>query len=174
MRRRLFVTEPLAVDRVRVALRVGDDGEVVLEANEVGELAKRAPGAEEVAEFRRAVNGCRVKNDVVVDVPLVRVGADDVGVTPLQKALGQLTSDAVCLLRRDLAGLERLADVVRDHARLFAAGVLRILPFREHELRRHELRRAAIGVDERAVFSFFRVLDVVHALSERDKQIRSV
>ena len=104
---------------------------------------------------------------MVVYVPPISVGTDNVGVFAIEKALGQLTPDVVCLLGRDLAGLERLADVVGNHARLFATGVLCIQPLRECELRRHELRRAAIGVDERAVFGFLRVLDVVCALGER-------
>src|SRR5699024_1533392 len=117
--------------------------------------------AEEVAEFCRAVERGGVKNDVRVDVPLVCVGADYVCVTPLQKALGQLAPDVACLLRGYFAGLEGLTYVVGDHARLLAAGALRILPFRERKLSRDKLRRAAIGVDQRAVFSFFRVFNVV-------------
>src|SRR5699024_1807857 len=98
------------------ALRVGDDGEVVLQAYQVGEPPEHAPGAEEVAEFCRAVERGGVKNDVRVDVPLVCVGADYVCVTPLQKALGQLAPDVACLLRGYFAGLEGLTYVVGDHA----------------------------------------------------------
>ena len=45
-------------------------------------------------------------NDVIVYVPAVGVRADDVGVFALQKAFSQLTAYAVCVLRRNLAGLE--------------------------------------------------------------------
>src|SRR5699024_6201354 len=152
--------------QVRVTLRVGNNGEVVLQTYQVGEPPERAPGAEEVAEFRRAVKRGRVKNDVRVDVLFVNMGADYVCMVAFDEALGQLAPDAVCLFGRDLTGLERLADVVRDHARLFAAGAQRILPLREHELRRHELRRAAVGIDQRAFFGLIRVLDVIRSLGQ--------
>lgn len=104
---------------------------------------------------------------MVVYVPLVGVSAHDTGVTALEEALGQISADKVCLLRRYLAGLKRLAYVVRYNARLPAPCALRILALRERELGSGELRRASAGVDKRAVFSFLRILDVVHALSER-------
>ena len=62
-----------------------------------------------------------------VDVLFVNMGADYVGVAPLQKALGQLAPDAVRLLRGYFAGLEGLTYVVGNHARLFAAGSLCVL-----------------------------------------------
>ena len=111
---------------------------------------------------------------MVVYVPLVGVSAHDTGVTALEEALGQLLADKVCLFGRYLAGPKRLPYVVRDNARFPAPCALRILALRERELGSGELRRAAAGVNKCAVFSFLRVLDVVHALSERDKQIRSV
>ena len=46
---------------------------------------------------------------MVVDVPPVSVGADDVGVLALEEALGKLYADAIRLLRCDLARLEGLA-----------------------------------------------------------------
>ena len=106
-------------------------------------------------------------NDVVMYVLPVRVGANNVGVLALEEALGQLTPYMVCFLRSNLAGLKRLTYVVRNHAGSLASRALRVLTLRERELCRHELRCAAIGIDERAVFSFLGVLDVVCALGER-------
>ena len=57
--------------------------------------------------------------------------------------------------------------MVGNHARLFAPGAQRVPLLRERELRRHELRRAAVGIDERGVFGFLRVLDVVSSFGER-------
>lgn len=104
---------------------------------------------------------------MVVYVPLVGVSAHDTGVTALEEALSQLSANEVCLLRRYLAGLKRLAYVVRNDARFPAPGAQSVLAFRQRKLSCHELRRAAAGADKCAVFSFLRVLDIVRALSER-------
>lgn len=111
---------------------------------------------------------------MVVYVPLVGVSTHDTGMKAFKKSLGQLAPNTVSVLRSYLAGLKRLPYVVRDNSRLPAPCALRILALRERKLGSGELRRASAGVDKRAVFSFLRILDVVHALSERDKQIRSV
>ena len=68
---------------MRVALRVGDDGQTVLDADEVGEPPNRASGAEKVAEFRRTLERGGVENYMRVDVPLVYMGADDICVPAL-------------------------------------------------------------------------------------------
>lgn len=135
--------------------------------DQVGESPEGAARAEKVAELCCTVERGGIEDDVVVYVPLVGVSAHDTGVTALEEALGQISADKVCLLRRYLAGLKRLAYVVRYNARLPAPCALRILALRERELGSGELRRASAGVDKRAVFSFLRVLDIVHALSER-------
>ena len=67
---------------------------------------------------------------MVVYVPPVRVRADNVGVLALEETLGQLASNAVGLLGRNLSGLERLANVVCNYARSLATRPQRVLPFR--------------------------------------------
>ena len=100
-------------------------------------------------------------------VPPVRVRTNYVGVLAFEKALGQLAPHEACFPWRDLAWLKRLAYVVGNHARSLAPRAQRVLPFRERELCCNDLRSAAIGIDQRAVFSFLRVLDVVRSLGER-------
>lgn len=120
----------------------------MLDTNEVGEPAHSASRAEKVTELRRTVDGGRVKDDVRVDVLPVHMGTDYVCVLALEEALGQLAPHEVCRLRRNLAGLKRLTYVVGNDARSLASCALCILPFRECELSRDELRCAAIGIDQ--------------------------
>ena len=49
---------------------------------------------------------------MIVNMGFVDVGADDVGVIAFCEPPGQLTAQAVCFLRRDLTGTERLTKVV--------------------------------------------------------------
>ena len=81
-------------------------------------------------------------------MPPVRVRTNYVGVTPLEEALSQLAPHEICFLRSNLAGLERLTYVVGNDARSLASCALCILPFRECELSRDELRCAAVGIDQ--------------------------
>ena len=133
---------------MRVASRVLNDGQPMLDTDEVGEPTHSASRAEKVTELRRTVDGGGVENDVVMYVPPVRVGTDDVGVTPLEEAFSQLAANEVCFFGRDLAGLKRLPYVVCNNPRLSASLTQRILPLRECELSRNELRRAAVGIDQ--------------------------
>lgn len=50
-----------------------------------------------------------------MDVCLVNVRTDDVGMIALSETLCQLTAQTVCFLRRDLAGTEGLAQMVGNH-----------------------------------------------------------
>lgn len=51
---------------MRVASRVLDNRQPMLDTNEVGEPAHSASGAEEVTELRRTVDGGGIENDVVM------------------------------------------------------------------------------------------------------------
>ena len=98
---------PLAVQ-----LGVGDDGQIIFKANAVREPPHRTPRADEVPEFPGAVQRGRVVINVIMDVRLVRVGCNEKGVLALCPAHRRFIADTVCLLRRDLTGLERLADLI--------------------------------------------------------------
>ena len=102
--------EPLVV-ALATALRSLDDRQPVLYAERVAQRPHRPRATPKVVELATTVQRRGVKNDVVVDVPPVGVGADDVGVLALEEALGQLAPYDVCFLRRNLTGLERLAYV---------------------------------------------------------------
>ena len=68
---------------------------------------------------------------MIVNMGFVDMGADDIGVIALGEALGQLTAQTVCLLRRDLAGTKGLSKMVGYHIILTAhpPGVSDVLLF---------------------------------------------
>ena len=92
---------PLAVQ-----LGIGDDGQIIFKANAVREPPYRTARADEVTEFSGAVQRGRVVINVIVNVRLVRVGSNEKGVLALCPAHRRFIADAVCLLRRNLPGLE--------------------------------------------------------------------
>ena len=89
-----------------VQLGIGDDGQIIFKANAVREPSHRTARADEVPEFPGAVQRGRVIINVIVDVRLVRVGGNEKGVLALCPAHRRFIADAVCLLWRDLPGLE--------------------------------------------------------------------
>ena len=89
-----------------VQFGVGDDGQIIFEANAVREPPHRTARADEVPEFPGTVQRDRVVINVIVDVCLVRVGGNEKGVFALCPAHRRFIADAVGLLRRDLPGLE--------------------------------------------------------------------
>ena len=62
-------------------------------------------------EFPGTVLGGGVVINVIVNVALVNVGADEELILALCPAHGCFIADFICLLRRDLAGRERLPDL---------------------------------------------------------------
>ena len=72
----------------------------MLDAERVAQRPHCPRAAPKVVELAPAVERRGVPQDMVVDVPPVSVGADDVGVLALEKALGKLYADAIRFLRR--------------------------------------------------------------------------
>lgn len=86
--------------------------------------------------------------DVVVDVLVVGMGGNEKGVFSLCPAHCRFIANAVGLLRGDLSGLERLADLIAQHIRLAtlfpACGGL-VLGLPQKKLRIGSHRVALIG-----------------------------
>lgn len=97
---------------------VGDDGQIIFKTNAVREPPHRTARADEVPEFPGAVQRGRIVINVIVDVRLVCVGGNEKGVFALCPAHCRFIADAVRLLRRDLPGFERLADLIAKHFRI--------------------------------------------------------
>ena len=97
---------------VRIALRVPDDRQLMLQTDQVAQTRDAAPRAEMVAEFVLAVQRDSVPIDMIMNVFFICVRADKKGVLAFEESGRELIADAVCSLRCDLTGLERLANLI--------------------------------------------------------------
>ena len=97
-------------------------------------------------EFPGTVLGGGVAINVVVNVALVNVGTDKELILALCPAHGRFIADFVCLLRRDLAGRERLPDLKEQGpARYGSACLCKVLTFYQKKLGGGRVRIAEIG-----------------------------
>lgn len=95
---------------------------------------------------------------MIMDMALVRVGADDKGVIALQKALGKFITNSVRFLRRDFAGAEGLSHLIGDNvAVLPAPGQLKILVLGKRKFYIGSIWVAGIGTD---IFAGFRLVGI--------------
>ena len=146
---------------------VGDDGQIIFKTNAVREPPHRTARADEVPEFPGAVQRGRIVINVIVDVRLVCVGGNEKGVFALCPAHCRFIADAVGLLRRDLPGLERLADLIAQHIRVppllpACGGLVFGLAQKELGIGSHVV--AAVGRDHLAALGLVRVFAVVKTI----------
>ena len=109
-----LIAQPLVVT-FAVGLWVFDNGQSVLNANGVAQSTDGFCTAPEIAELPVTVQVDRTPNDMIMDMGLINVGANDKGVFALGEPLGKFHAQPVGFLRRDLPRAERLADMVGDH-----------------------------------------------------------
>ena len=82
------------------------DGVSVLDADGIVEPPHGPGAAPEVSELPVTVQVDRVPDDVVADIGLVDVGADDKGIVSFGKPAGKLLAQPVCFLRGNFSGFE--------------------------------------------------------------------
>ena len=88
--------------------------------------------ADEVMKLPGAVLGRGIEINMVMRVPLVNMGTDEKLVLAFCPAHGCFIADFVCLLRRDLAGRERLPDLKEQGPALHGPARFRlVLAFRQ-------------------------------------------
>ena len=88
----------------------------------------------------------------------VAVSGNDKRMISLQKAVGKFVADGVGLLRRNLAGFERLTHLIGDDLVLLRSpGISSVLAARQRKFRVGGMRIAGISGDEFAIPCFVRV-----------------
>ena len=87
----------------------------MLQAELVIHTPDRPGRAPEVAEFFLAVQRGRIYDDVVMDMVFIHMGANNKSMVSLRQLQCQFPPDLVRFFRRDLAGLERLPEMVGNH-----------------------------------------------------------
>ena len=98
-----LIAQPLVI-AFSMRFRVFYDGVAVLNANRIIEPPHSSGAAPEVSELPVTVQVDGVPDDVMVNMGLVNVCADDKSIVALGESPGQLLAQPVCFLRRNLAG----------------------------------------------------------------------
>ena len=149
------------------------NGVAVFDADGIAQAVDSAGAAPKVAELAVTFQRGGVPDNVVVDVSLVDVGADDESVLALGESPGQLHAKPVGFLRRDLARHKGLPQVVGNHivrtAHPAGAGGVGLLV--QQKLRVSHAAVALVAGDEPAVVGlvwiFYIVDDVADGLADR-------
>ena len=145
------------------------NGVAVFDADGIAQTVDSAGAAPKVAELAVTLQRGGVPYNMVVDVSLVNVGADDESVLVLGKSPGQLYAQPVGFLRRDLARHKGLPQVVGNHivrtAHPAGAGGVGLLV--QQELRIGHAAVTLVAGDEPAVVGLFWIFYIVDDVADR-------
>ena len=121
---RLFPYPLAIVEETALAVLFGIlyHGQIMLQTYPVRQPPEGKAGAEEIMEFPGAVKGRGIEIDVVVNVALVGMGADEKLVFAFRPAHRRFKAQLICLLRRHLAGRERLPYLEEQRPALHGPG----------------------------------------------------
>ena len=133
------------------------NGVSVLNADGVTEPPHRPGAAPEIAKLPVAVQVDCAPNDVIVDVLLVDVGADDESVIAFGEPPRHLHAEAIRLLRCDLSRHKGLPQVIGNHIILapYPARGCCILPLGQQELGVRSPAVTGIAGDKPAIIRLF-------------------
>ena len=87
----------------------------MLSADFIAEPCEIFSGSLHIAIFMPAFQVGGTYEDVIVDMMLINVCGDDVGITITSDAPCQFHSDCVRFFRSNLSGFESLPDMIGDH-----------------------------------------------------------
>ena len=134
----------------------------MLKTDQITDSLQRNTRQPEVIEFASGIQRCGIKNDVVMNMRPVRVRCDDECVLALGETKCKFPPQCIRVFRRDLAGFERLADLIGNHIMPgFAACDLLILPFGQKEFLIDSHRITHIAGDQFAFFCFLRITRII-------------
>ena len=157
-----LIAQPLVV-AFSVWLWVLDNGQPVLDAEGIAQTSDGFGAAPKVAELPVTVQIDSTPNNVIMDMGLINVGADDEGVFALGEPLGKFHAQTVGFFRGDLPRVEGLADMVGDHVvgASDPSGGSNILALGQHELGVGHTAVTLIAGDEPAVVGLLQVGHIV-------------
>ena len=132
------------------------------------------PGrAPEVAKFFLTVQCSRVDNDVIMDMVLIYMGADDKGMVSFCEFQRQLPADLIGFFRRNFAGLKCLTEMVGDHIvrTLVSAGQICILSFGKKKLCISKPGITLIAINEFSKIGFLRIFYIINNICNRSRDV---
>ena len=109
-----LIAQPLVVT-FAVGLWVLNNGQSVLNADGVAQSTDGFCAAPKVAELPVTVQVDRTPNDMIMDMGLINVSADDKGVFALGEPFGKFYTEPVGFLRGDLPRTEGLPHLIGQH-----------------------------------------------------------
>jgi hypothetical protein len=104
-----------------------DNRQLMLNAHPVRKPPQSKGRADKVMKLPGAVLGRGIEINMVMQMPLVNMGTDEKLVLTLCPAHGFFIADFVCLIRRDLAGRERLPDLKEQGPALHGPACFRLV-----------------------------------------------
>src|SRR5699024_3932826 len=149
-------------------LRVLYNGISVLYADGIIEPPDRAGAAPKIPKLSLVVQRGGIENDVIADVFIVYMCADNEGVFTLGVAPSQLTAQPVCFFRPDLTRDKGVPEMIGNHIILapHPAGGGDVLTLIEKELL---IRNPAVALkagNEPAIVCFLRILNIVNDVAD--------
>ena len=149
-------------------LRICNNGVSILNADRVAELVQCMGGVEKVAEFPVTVQIDRMKNYVVMDVLLVCVSSNDIGVIAMGEPPCQFLTHTVGFLRCYFTRQEGLAHMICDHIvfATLAPGTLKVFPLCQQEFGICSTVITGIAGDQLALLRLVRILGIVENVTD--------
>ena len=127
----------------------------------------------EVAKFFLTVQCSRVDNDVIMDMVLIHMGADNKGMVSFCELQCQLPADLISFFWRNFAGLKCLTEMVGDHiiCTLISAGQICILSFGQKKLCISKPGITLIAINEFSQIGFLRIFYIINNICNRSRNI---
>ena len=141
----------------------------MLQAQPVIHTPDRPRRAPKIAEFSLAVQRRRIDNDMIMDMVLVYVGADNKSMIALCQFQSKLLPDPVRFFRRNLPWFKCLPEMIGDHivCASVPAGHVQILTFRKKKLHIRSPGITLVTADQFPKISFLWVLCVINDVRDR-------
>ncbi len=148
---------------------MSDIGQAVFKANPVGEPTHGPRRTDKIPKFPGTVKACGVVVNMIVDVMPVDMCGDKKSVIAFCPAHCRFITYPVGFLRRDLAGKERLPDLIAEDVRvsfLLPARDCFVPRLAQQKFRVGGSRVAHVGGNQFAVPRFRRVPPIIEAVSK--------
>ena len=161
--RLLFISQPCAI-MLPAGFRIFYNRKSMLQTQLVIHSPDCPGRAPEVAKFFLTVQCSRVDNDVIMDMVLIHMGADNKGMVSFCELQCQLPADLISFFWRNFAGLKCLTEMVGDHiiCTLISAGQICILSFGQKKLCISKPGITLIAINEFSKIGFLRIFYIIN------------
>ena len=115
-----------------------------------------------------AIKTRRIKDDVIMNMRLIRMSRYDKSMIAFGKSHGGFIAYLIRFLRCDFSWLKGLPDLISDDIALrMSSCQTLIFSFREHEFFINTLSLAGVGTDELTIFGLLSILGIICSVAKR-------